>query len=253
MQPGAVAAPGNITVRPDGVLIGKIPEIGRKMLRFPGASALRAHVSRRRGARLCRPVALMAALTQGRSFLLRAVSTSESRRRARKRLGRGTRKRFLPADAARGVTPKVRTTRSMRAVGSAFTRKARGRWGRCSSSFSRSRRRRASIFPSSAWTAPRCASACSRGFSDQLAKRLDAGTLRCELVHKRRGVLARESAIQKAPLLVAAEISEIGGRGGEVNVLAVARDRHRGGLAEGNFSRTTTSETRRWSTTTASA
>jgi ATP-dependent helicase HrpB len=57
------------------------------------------------------------------------------------------------------------------------------------------------------------------GFSDQLAKRLDAGTLRCELVHQRRGLLARESVIQKAPLLVAAEISEIEGRGGEVNVL----------------------------------
>src|SRR6185503_12555341 len=51
------------------------------------------------------------------------------------------------------------------------------------------------------------------------AKRLDAGTLRCELVHSRRGVLARESAIQKSSLLVAAEISEIEGRGGEINVL----------------------------------
>lgn len=57
------------------------------------------------------------------------------------------------------------------------------------------------------------------GFSDQLARRLDVGTLRCELVHQRRGLLARESTIQKAPLLVAAEISEIEGRGGEVNVL----------------------------------
>jgi ATP-dependent helicase HrpB len=51
------------------------------------------------------------------------------------------------------------------------------------------------------------------GFSDQLARRLDGGTLRCELVHRRRGVLARESAIQKATLLVAAEVSEIEGRG----------------------------------------
>jgi ATP-dependent helicase HrpB len=57
------------------------------------------------------------------------------------------------------------------------------------------------------------------GFSDHLAKRLDAGTLRCELVHKRKGLLARESAVQKTPLLVAAEVSEIEGRGGEVNVL----------------------------------
>ena len=47
------------------------------------------------------------------------------------------------------------------------------------------------------------------GFSDHLAKRLDAGTLRCELVHNRRGLLARESAIQKSSLLVAAEISEV--------------------------------------------
>jgi ATP-dependent helicase HrpB len=57
------------------------------------------------------------------------------------------------------------------------------------------------------------------GFSDQVAKRLDGGTLRCELVHKRRGLLARESAIQRAPLLVASEVSEVEGRGGEVNVL----------------------------------
>ena len=56
------------------------------------------------------------------------------------------------------------------------------------------------------------------GFSDHLGRRLDQGTLRCELVHKRRGVLARESCIDDAPLLVAAEITEIESRG-EVNVL----------------------------------
>ena len=33
------------------------------------------------------------------------------------------------------------------------------------------------------------------GFSDRVARRLDQGTLRCELVHNRRGVLARESAV----------------------------------------------------------
>jgi len=57
------------------------------------------------------------------------------------------------------------------------------------------------------------------GFSDHLARRLDAGTLRCEMVHGRRGMLARESAIQKAQLLVAAEISEVGGKGGETTVI----------------------------------
>ena len=47
--------------------------------------------------------------------------------------------------------------------------------------------------------------------------RLDQGTLRCELVHNRRGVLARESAVQHSPLFVAAEVREVEGR--EVNTI----------------------------------
>jgi ATP-dependent helicase HrpB len=57
------------------------------------------------------------------------------------------------------------------------------------------------------------------GFSDHLSKRLDAGTLRCDVVHGRRGVLARESVVQKSPLFVAAEIREIQGRDDELIVL----------------------------------
>ncbi|MGC3958958.1 MAG: ATP-dependent helicase HrpB [Verrucomicrobiota bacterium] len=57
------------------------------------------------------------------------------------------------------------------------------------------------------------------GFSDRVARRLDQGTLRCELVHGRRGLLARESVVSKAELFVAAEIREIEQRGGEVNTL----------------------------------
>ena len=55
------------------------------------------------------------------------------------------------------------------------------------------------------------------GFSDRVAHRLDQGTLRCELVHNRRGVLARESVVQHSPLFVAAEIREVEGR--EVNTI----------------------------------
>lgn len=51
------------------------------------------------------------------------------------------------------------------------------------------------------------------GFSDRLAVRLDAGTLRCALVHGRKGELRRESAVRQARLLVAAEIDEIQARG----------------------------------------
>jgi ATP-dependent helicase HrpB len=57
------------------------------------------------------------------------------------------------------------------------------------------------------------------GFSDHLARRIDAGTLRCDLVHRRHGVLARESVVQKIPLFVAAEIREIQGRNDELIVL----------------------------------
>jgi ATP-dependent helicase HrpB len=57
------------------------------------------------------------------------------------------------------------------------------------------------------------------GFSDRVARRLDQGTLRCELVHNRRGVLARESVVQKSPLLVVAEIREIETRDKEMNTI----------------------------------
>ena len=57
------------------------------------------------------------------------------------------------------------------------------------------------------------------GFSDRVARRMDQGTLRCELVHGRRGLLARESVVSKAELFVAAEIREVEQRGGEVNTL----------------------------------
>ncbi len=60
------------------------------------------------------------------------------------------------------------------------------------------------------------------GFSDHVAHRLDAGTLRCDLVHGRRGVLARESVVQNAPLLVTTEVREVQsgtGKDKELNVL----------------------------------
>jgi ATP-dependent helicase HrpB len=60
------------------------------------------------------------------------------------------------------------------------------------------------------------------GFSDHVGRRLDVGTLRCELVHGRRGVLARESAVQSSPLLVVTEVHEIQsgtGKDKELNVL----------------------------------
>lgn len=60
------------------------------------------------------------------------------------------------------------------------------------------------------------------GFSDRLAVRLDAGTLRCALVHGRTGELRRESSVRHAKLLVAAEVDEIQARGGVTTYLSLA-------------------------------
>jgi len=57
------------------------------------------------------------------------------------------------------------------------------------------------------------------GFADQVAKRKSGGTLVCDIVHGRRGLLARTSVASNSKLLVAAEITEIEGRGGDAQVL----------------------------------
>jgi ATP-dependent helicase HrpB len=56
-------------------------------------------------------------------------------------------------------------------------------------------------------------------FSDQLACRRDAGTLRCDLVHGRRGELVRDSVVRHSRLFVAAEIDEIEPAHGDLTVL----------------------------------
>ena len=62
------------------------------------------------------------------------------------------------------------------------------------------------------------------GFIDRLAVRLDAGTLRCALVHNRRGELRRESMVRSAKLLVAAEIDEVQTRGEVTTYLNLATE-----------------------------
>lgn len=57
------------------------------------------------------------------------------------------------------------------------------------------------------------------GFSDRVARRVDEGAGRCDLVHGRRGNLARESAVQNSPLLVAAEVREVEGKEKSVNTM----------------------------------
>jgi ATP-dependent helicase HrpB len=57
------------------------------------------------------------------------------------------------------------------------------------------------------------------GFADQVAVRRGTGTLVCDIVHGRRGLLSRQSVSTGSSLLVAAEIAEIEGRDGDARVL----------------------------------
>lgn len=60
------------------------------------------------------------------------------------------------------------------------------------------------------------------GFPDRVARRVDAGTLRYDLVHRRRGTLVRESVARDAEFLIAAEIREIESKGDPTVLLSLA-------------------------------
>ncbi|MFT3870337.1 MAG: ATP-dependent helicase HrpB [Nibricoccus sp.] len=197
--------------------LSRITEVGRKMLRFP-VHPRYARMLLEADARGCvRPVAMMAALTQGRNFLLRGVPREVEDARENvlgeehesdffllMRAWRYADQNRYALDACRRLGIHAQGARQVGPLFEQFLEIAE------KEKLDVSERR------VDGEAVRKCVLA---GFSDHLAKRLDAGTLRCELVHKRKGLLARESAIGKTPLLVAAEVSEVEGRGGEVNVL----------------------------------
>jgi ATP-dependent helicase HrpB len=194
-----------------------ITELGRKMLRFPVHPRYARMFLAAQERQCVRPVALMAALTQGRNFLLRGVPRAVEQAREETlgdehdsdffmlmRAWRYADQNNYAVEACRRLGIHAQGARQVGPLFEQFLEIAQAE------GLDVAERRGDGI------AVRKCVLA---GFSDQLAKRLDVGTLRCELVHQRKGLLARESAIQKAPLLVAAEISEVEGRGGEINVL----------------------------------
>jgi ATP-dependent helicase HrpB len=194
-----------------------ISETGRKMLRFPvhPRYARMFLDAQQRGC--VRTVAMMAAITQGRGFLMRGVPKPVEQAREDTlgeehesdffilmRAWRYADRNNFSMDACRRLGIHAQSARQVGPLFEQFLEIAKDE----GLDVSETRADPVSI--------RKCVLA---GFSDQLAHRLDAGTLRLELVHGRKALLARESAIQKSSLLVGAEITEVGGRGGEVNVL----------------------------------
>ncbi len=203
---GALAGPG-----------GAITEVGRRMLRFPvhPRYARMFLAAQERGC--VRPVAMMAALTQGRNFLLRGVPRQVAEAREEvlgeehesdffllMRAWRFADRSGYSLDACRRLGIHAQAARQVGPLFEQFVAIA------AAEGLETSERRADGV------AVRKCVLA---GFPDHLARRLDGSTLRCELIHGRRGTLARESAIAKSPLLVAAEITEVGGRAGEVSVL----------------------------------
>jgi ATP-dependent helicase HrpB len=163
-----------------------------------------------------RSIALMAALTQGRNFLLRNVDKRTAEARAElfgdehesdffllMRAWRYADRASYHPDACRRLGIHVQAVRQVGPLFEQFLAIA------AAEKLDVSEKRIDGV------AVRKCV---LTGFSDHLARRLDQGTLRCELVHQRRGLLSRDSVIQEAPLLVAAEITEIESRG-EVNTL----------------------------------
>ncbi|WP_438483549.1 ATP-dependent helicase HrpB [Oleiharenicola lentus] len=193
-----------------------ITDVGRKMLRFPMHPRYARMFLAAQDYGCVRSVALMAALTQGRNFLLRNVDkrTEEAREEIfgeehesdfflLMRAWRYADKANYNIDACRRLGIHAQGVRQVGPLFEQFLGIAEAE------KLDVSEKRIDGV------AVRKCV---MLGFSDQLARRLDRGTLRCELVHKRRGVLARESAVHAATLLVAAEITEVESRG-EVTVL----------------------------------
>jgi len=195
----------------------RITEIGRRMLKFPVHPRYARMFLAAAEYGCVRTVAMMAALTQGRSFWLRNVDRGVEQARE-DLLGTETESDFFLLMRAYRYAEQSR-----------FSVDACRRLG----IHAQAARQVAPLFEQFLEIAQdegldvgerRVDGALVRkcvllGFVDHLARRLDEATLRCELVRRRRGLLARESALHGAKLLVVAEISEIGGRAGEVNTV----------------------------------
>lgn len=196
-----------------------ITGLGRRMLRFPMHPRYARMFLAAEELGCVRPVALMAALTQGRNFLLRGVDHATATARA-EALGEEQESDFLLllrawrwADGANYQLEACRRlglhAQAARQVGPLFEQFL---------TLAAAEGLDVAERPLDGAAVRRCV---LLGFSDQVARRLDQGTLRCTLVHQRRGVIARDSAVHGAALLVAAEITELESRGEVQTVLGL--------------------------------
>lgn len=216
-EPRALARAGDL-LHDLGALdpAGNITALGRQMLAFPVHPRYARLLLEAEKLGGVKAACVLAALTQGRGLLLKSTSREMERQRDD----------LLHDGADSDVMVQLRAF--------AFARKSDFDPGRCRALgiHAQSARQAAQLADkfediaqaeglnlADAPPPPHAMEQCMlAAFPDHLAKRLDRGTLRCDLVHGRRGTLARESVVT-TELLVAGEITEIGGREGDVQTL----------------------------------
>jgi ATP-dependent RNA helicase HrpB len=196
---------------------GVITSLGQRMLAFPVHPRYARMLLAAEAENCVRAVALIAALTQGRSLL----------RRVEGKQMRADREDFLGNDEESDLFILLRAFRfaeknnfdprrcAQLGVHGGAAREAAQLWEQFLAIA-----RAEGLDVAEKETKPGAIARCVlTGFPDQVAVRLDEGTLRCALVHNRRGVLARESVVHRARLLTASEIREIESSDGERQVL----------------------------------
>lgn len=199
---------------------GKITELGRRMLAFPAhpryaRMLLAAH---ERGC--VAPVCMVAALTQGKPLLHRSPGKQQQQ----------DREDLLDGDEMSDFCTLLRAQRfaedasfnpeRLRPLGiNGIAAREAGALAAQFLAIARDEHLDVSVRDTSSEAIARCILA---GFPDQVGVRLDSGTLRVQLVHGRRGVLARESVVHDARLLVASEVREVEVRGEVQTLLTLA-------------------------------
>jgi len=196
---------------------GRITQIGRRMLAFPvhpryARMLLEAH---ERGC--VRAIALIAALSQGRGLLRKPEGRQMEQDRADMLGEKEASDFFILMRAFRFADQNQYNPQKCKRLGinGAAAREA----GQTYDQFLRIAKDEKLDLERNAGTDEAVQRRILAGFTDQVAMRADSGTLRCNLVHDRRGVLARESVVHHSPLLVASDVREIQAKDGELTVL----------------------------------
>jgi ATP-dependent helicase HrpB len=198
---------------------GAMTSLGRRMLAFPAHPRYARMLLTAQDYGCVRPIALIAALTQGRDLLARRQGThgeggrdelfdgqSESDFFVLMRAWRFAEQSGYQMDRCRRLGINAQAARQVGLLFEQFLRIAADEGLDIREK------------PLDRAAVQRCLLVA---FPDHLGKRLDGASQRCELVHGRRGTLARESVV-KAPLFVVAEVREVesgGGRERNLNVV----------------------------------